>query len=127
MMKRLFMPAIALLAALTTAPELLRSQPNIVDFFPVADSVTEHPPFRTELMTLCQVRVQGRWVSFVGFKSSRTVLYATFTIDSLRDPVLDVSPVVDFVKARPVLGKVSTWGYPFDRNRDGKIDYFALV
>lgn len=122
-MKRLMLAASALFALAAT----LRAQPDIADFFTVADSVTEHPPFRNELTTFCQVRVQNRWVSFVGYKATRTVLYATFTLDSLADPVADVSPIVDFVKARPSLGKVTTWGYPFDRNRDGKIDYFALV
>ncbi len=122
-MKRLFLLAAAVFAAFTG----LRAQPDITDFFDVADSVSEHPPFRTELTTLCQVRVQDRWVSFVGFKNTKTLLYVTFTLDSLADPVRDVSPTVGFDKSRPTLGKVSTWGYPFDRNRDGKIDYFALV
>jgi hypothetical protein len=63
----------------------------------------------------------------VGFKTTRTVLYVTFTRDSVADPVMDVSPIVGFEKAKPTLGKVQTWGYPFDRNRDGKIDYLALV
>lgn len=122
-MKRLIIAAAALLAL----PASLRAQPDITDFFTVADSVSEHPPFRYELGTLCQVRVQNWWVSFVGYKNTRTVLYFSFTVDSLADPVGDVSPIVDFVNARPSLGKVTTWGYPFDRNRDGKIDYLALV
>jgi hypothetical protein len=122
-MKRAFFLATAMFAASTG----LRAQPDITDFFDVADSVSEHPPFRTELTTLCQVKVQDRWVSFVGFKNTKTLLYVTFTLDSLADPVRDVSPTVGFDKSRPTLGKVSTWGYPFDRNRDGKIDYFALV
>ena len=122
-MKRVIFLAAAIFAASTG----LRAQPDIADFYPVADSATEHPPFRNELTTLCQVRVMERWVSFVGFKNTRTVLYVTFTLDSLADPVRDVSPTVGFDKSRPTLGKVSTWGYPFDRNRDGKIDYFALV
>jgi hypothetical protein len=73
------------------------------------------------------VRVLERWVAFVGFKATKTVLYVTFTLDSLKDPVADVSPTVSYEKARPVLGKVPTWGYPFDRNGDGKVDYLALV
>ncbi len=116
-----------LLAAILAAPPGLRAQPEITEFFGIADSVSEHPPFRNELTTLCQVRVQERWVSFVGFKSTRTLLYVAFTLDSLADPVADVSPTVAFDKSRPTLGKVSTWGYPFDRNRDGKIDYLTLV
>jgi hypothetical protein len=122
-MKRIIFVAAALLATVAG----LRAQPGITEFFPFADSVTRHPPFRNELTTLCQVRVHDRWVSFVGFRSTRTVLYVTFTLDSLPDPVADVSLSVGFDSARPTLGKVSTWGYPFDRNRDGKIDYFALV
>ncbi|HLF14460.1 MAG TPA: hypothetical protein VI932_06190 [Bacteroidota bacterium] len=119
--------AVFLAAALLAASAGLRAQPDVTEFFPVADSVTEHPPFRTELTTFHQVRVNQRWVSFVGFQNTRTVLYVTFTLDSLDDPVRDVSQTVGFEKARPTLGKVSTWGYPFDRNRDGKIDYLALV
>jgi hypothetical protein len=108
-------------------PAASAAQPGLTDFFPTADSVTAHAPFKSELTTLCQVRLLGRYVSFVGFKSTRTVLYVTFTLDSVNDPVADVSPIVGFENARPSLGKVQTWGYPFDRNRDGKIDYLALV
>jgi hypothetical protein len=122
-MKRL----ILLIFAVASGAAGLSAQPNIVDFYPSADSVTEHPPFRNELATFAEVRVLDRWVSFVGFKASKTVLYVTLTLDSLHDPVADVSPTVGFDNAKPSLGKVSTWGYPFDRNRDGKIDYVALV
>lgn len=122
-MKRLLSLAFALLAGAAG----LAAQPNILDFYDTADSVTAHPPFRNELTTFCQVRLLDRWVSFVGFKATKTVLYVTFTLDSLADPVADVSPIVGYEKSRPVLGKVATWGYPFDRNRDGKIDYLALV
>jgi hypothetical protein len=122
-MKRLFPIVFALFAGAGG----LSAQRNIVDFYEIADSVASHPPFRNELTTLCQVRVLDRWVSFVGFKSTKTALYVTFTLDSLADPVTDVSPIVGYEKARPVLGKVATWGYLFDRNRDGKVDYLALV
>ena len=122
-MKRMIFTAIALVLGAAG----LAAQPNIVDFYDTADSVTAHPPFRNELTTLCQVRVHDRWVSFVGFKSTKTVLYVTFTLDSLADPVGDVSPIVGYEKSKPVLGKVATWGYPFDRNRDGLVDYLALV
>jgi len=108
-------------------PAVGATQPTLKDFFSTADSVTAHAPFKTELTTLCQVQLLGRHLSFVGFKNSRTVLYVTFTRDSVADPVADVSPIVGFVNAKPSLGKVQTWGYPFDRNRDGKIDYLALV
>lgn len=121
---RTVLPALALTL---TGPAPAAAQRDIAEFHALADSVTRHPPFRSELTTLCQVKVQERWVSFVGYRSTRTVLYVTFTLDSLADPVADVSPVVTFVEARPSLGKVSTWGYPFDRNRDGVIDYVALV
>ncbi|HLB00879.1 MAG TPA: hypothetical protein VJO14_05800 [Bacteroidota bacterium] len=108
-------------------PALLAAQPSLADFFPTADSVTEHAPFKNELTAFCQVKLLERWVSFVGFKKSRVVLYVTFTRDSIADPVADVSPIVGYDHAKPTLGKVQTWGYPFDRNRDGKIDYLALV
>jgi hypothetical protein len=122
-MKRLVLVMLALAAGAAG----LSAQPDIVDFFETADSVSAHPPFRNELTTFCQVRVLDRWVAFVGFKGTKTLLYVTFTLDSIADPVVDVSPIVGYEKARPVLGKVATWGYPFDRNRDGKIDYLALV
>lgn len=122
-MKRPFLLALAVLAGAAG----LSAQPNIVEFHATADSVTAYPPFRSELTTLCQVRVQDRWVGFVGFRGTRTLLFVTFTLDSLPDPAADVSTIVGFENGRPHLGKVTTWGYPFDRNRDGKIDYFALV
>jgi len=120
------LPAIFLLFALCSGTAL-RAQAPLDLFFETADSVTEHAPFKSELTTFCQVRILGRYVSFVGYKNSRTLLYVTFTRDSVADPVMDVSPIVGFDKAKPTLGKVETWGYPFDRNRDGKIDYLALV
>ena len=132
-MKRAFFMALAVSACAAG----LCAQPSLADFYDTADSVTAHPPFQNELMTLCQVPLQARsaqngstqvrWVSFVGFKSTKTVLYVAITLDSLADPVADVSPIVGYEKARPVLGKVPNWGYPFDRNRDGKVDYLALV
>lgn len=127
MTHRSLWPALALAAWAAAACPGANAQQNIVDFYDTADSVTAYPPFRSELTTFCQVKLLDRWISFVGFKSTKTVLYVTFTLDSLADPVADVSPIVGYEKGRPVLGKVSTWGYLFDRNRDGKADYLALV
>lgn len=119
----IFIAALVLAGGIITA----RAQSDLAEFFPVADSVTTHPPFTTELEVFGQQKIMDRYISFVGFGKTKNVLYVTFTAEPVADPVADVSPIVGYDGPRPTLGKVQTWGYVFDRNGDGRVDYLALV
>lgn len=103
------------------------SQEDILQFYPHADSVTQYPPFTSELSVLCSQKVSGRYVSFIGFKKDKRVLIAAVTLEELKNFSKQIALTVNFDGAKPTAGKISTWGYVFDRNADGKIDYLALV
>lgn len=99
---------------------------SMIDFFRHADSMTIHPSLDQQLAIIQQKKMGDNYVSFVGPKGTSIVLLAAVTVEKLADPNL-ISRTVDFIQDRPTTGKIPTWGYVFDRNRDGKIDYLALV
>lgn len=118
---------IPLLLALLSIASTATAQKNIVEFYPHADSVSAHPPFMQELTVLCERRVEGRYVTFVGFKEDKRVLLAAVTLQPIKDFAKEISLSVEFAGAKPMMGLTSSWGYVFDRNSDGRIDYLALV
>ena len=99
---------------------------SMIDFFRHADSMTIHPSLDQQLAIIQQKKLGDNYVSFIGPKGTSIVLIAAVTVEKLTNPNL-ISRTVDFVKDRPTTGKIPTWGYVFDRNGDGKIDYLALV
>jgi len=128
-MKRLVVVTICLVA-LTSAFSIGQYK-SIVDFFPHVDSLTIFPPVGKGLTILCQKRIAQRYVSFVGIKGKDKVLLVAVTLQRLTDVQKSISLIVQFDETKrginPNPGKVSTWGFVFDRNGDGKIDYMALV
>ena len=99
---------------------------SIVEYYPIADSICRFPPMDKQLAIICQKKVQGWYVNFVGVKGMAQVLLATVTKQQLQD-VKDISLTVGFDGSKPTTGKIGTWGYVYDRNKDGNIDYLALV
>ena len=97
----------------------------IVDWYPSVDSMTQFPPIDQEL-SMVEKKVGKYYVTFVGVKGQSNVLIAAITLKPVKD-VKSISLIVDFDGIKPKMGEVSTWAYVYDRNRDGKVDYLALL
>jgi len=109
-------------------PGALCGQMNdITKFYSRADSTCEFPLIDKPLVVLCQKKLMRRYISLVGFKGDSTVHIVAVTLKPLGDVNKNISLTVDFDGIRPTPGKINTWGYVFDRNNDGKIDYMVLV
>ncbi len=100
-------------------------QSPIVDWYPSVDSMTQFPPIDQEL-SMVEKKVGKYYVTFVGVKGQSNVLIAAITLKPIKD-VKSISLIVDFDGIKPKMGEVSTWAYVYDRNRDGKVDYLALL
>lgn len=100
---------------------------NIIEFYPTADSIGEYPAIDVQLEILCQQKISNVYVTFLGYKGQKKIFIAAITNQKIENPNKEIYRILDFDGAGPKLGKVTTWGYVFDRNNDGKIDYMALV
>lgn len=100
---------------------------DITNFYAHVDSICEFPSIDKELVILCQKKLMKRYISFVGFKGDSAAHIVAVTLKPLTDVNKNISLVVDFDGVRPTPGKINTWGYIFDRNGDGNVDYLALV
>lgn len=98
----------------------------IEKYFSIADSVSSYPPAGEKLTILCQKKIDQYYVSFVGTEGGAKAMMAVVTAKQFTEPD-SISLTVAFNGYRPSTGKIPTWGYMFDRNSDGKIDYLALV
>lgn len=121
----------------------MSAQEDLINFYPVADTLCTYPEITTPIDTICQIsmpqyarkKVGNRYVtdttkiyvSFLGYKGQKNVFIAALTMKPIENPNFDIMRIVDFDGTSPKLGRVTTWGYVFDRNNDGKIDYMALV
>jgi hypothetical protein len=126
-MQRLIIVLFVVLGFFVTLPKATAQHGNIVDMYPFVDSATQFPPEQNELTLICQKELQQRYISFVGRKGDSRAIIVAVTLKPLGNPDTVISTRLDFDGIRPLLGKVSTWGYIYDRNGDGKIDYLALV
>ena len=100
---------------------------TIVGFYPTADSISEFPDLTQQLTIICQKKIEGRYVTFIGRKNEKKIFIAAVTLKPIKNVNGEISRTVNFDGPRPNPGKITTWGYVFDRNNDGKIDYMALV
>jgi hypothetical protein len=98
----------------------------IEQFYPFVDSLCLYPPVDKQLEIVCQKKIDRWYITFVGVKGEKKALLAAATFEPIADPKA-ISLTVDFDGAKATTGKVPTWGYVFDRNSDGRIDYLALV
>jgi hypothetical protein len=121
----------------------LSAQEDLINFYPVADTLCTYPEITQPIDTICQLpmpqytrkKVGKRfvidsskiYVSFLGYTGSKKVFIAALTMKPIENPNFDIMRIVDFDGTAPKLGRITTWGYVFDRNNDGKIDYMALV
>ncbi len=100
---------------------------SMLQMYPVADSICRITPQEDNLIVLCQKKIQQRYITLVGVKGDTGVILAAVTLKPIEKVTKDISLTVRFKGINPILGKVETWGYVYDRNQDGKIDYIALV
>ncbi len=102
-------------------------QSSIIDFYHYADSIATYPAVDKQLRVICSHKLEGKNVTFIGFSGDSVARIVAVTMSPITDVKKEISLIVDFEGIRPVVGKISTWGYMYDRNGDGKIDYLALV
>ena len=104
-----------------------QAKKDIVHFYEKADSVCQYPNLTIQLTLYCQQKVDNLYVTFIGYKDQKSIFIGAITKQPIIDPNKEISRTVVFDEVRPSLGKTATWGYIFDRNNDGRIDYMALV
>jgi len=100
---------------------------DIVNFYPTVNSLAKFPELFKALTIIQQRKIDSLYVTFIGYKNQKKFFIGAITKIPIHDPNTEISRIVEFQGSKPFLGKVSTWGYIFDRNKDGKIDYAALV
>jgi hypothetical protein len=102
---------------------------NILRFYHYADSCSAFPSTDKVPEIMCKKKLGDFYVTFIGFRGEGIARIAAITKQPIDDPAKDISFTVDFDRSTgfPTAGKVPTWGYIFDRNNDGKVDYAALV
>jgi hypothetical protein len=100
---------------------------TITGFYPKADTACDFPPLENPLTILCRKKIENRYISFMGYKDVKKIFIVAITLTPIKDVRKELSLIVDYEGGRPSIGKVKSWGYIFDRNGDGKIDYMALI
>jgi hypothetical protein len=122
-------PTLALLAVFCLLAPSARGQEaeTIMGFYRTADSLSAYPSPITTYEIKCQRRVMKRYVTFIGRKGEKKIYIAAVTLKPLKNLSKQLALTARFDGPQPSLGETSTWGYVFDRNDDGKLDYLALV
>src|ERR1041384_42753 len=118
---------IAACAILLFVQPAVSQESGLPGFFPHADSVCLYPRTDKKLRVICSRKIDRRYVTFVGYAGDTRVLLAAVTLNPLKDVQDSISLLVDFVDNRVSAGKITPWGNVYDRNKDGKIDYLAIV
>lgn len=104
------------------------AQEDILAFYEKAYARTQLPPDESGLSIICQQKLEDYYITFMG-TGGQKVLLAAFSKEKLDNPNEDV-----WLKWRLVTpgekrkgGKTMDWGYVYDRNGDGQIDYIAYL
>jgi tetratricopeptide (TPR) repeat protein len=108
---------------------------NIVDFLPSVLEMTGDPPAESYLNTICQVHIapddapdQG-YATVLGVGGDKALVIA-FSPHKLERPYETITLRGVFVKPgepHPTDEGTMDWAYIFDRNQDGKIDFFSYL
>jgi len=123
-MTRSFLMILFLLMSLMT---IGFSQSTILSFYHTADSIGSFPLPINQYEIKAQKKLMDRYVTFIGKKKEKTICIAAVTLTPIKNLQKELDLTVEFHGPKPYIGEVTTWGYIFDRNGDGKIDYLALV
>ncbi len=124
------MPGVSLAAVfllLLFRGEAASQTARLTDFYPHADSVCRFPNYDKKLRVTCSKKISERYITFVGYERDPRVLLAAVTLTPFQDAQDSISLSVEFQYNGVNAGKITTWGYVYDRNQDGRIDYFAIV
>ncbi len=119
------------------------AQEDIISFYPKAYAKTQNPPEEKKLMVIAEQKMEDKYVTFLGVEKGK-VLLAAITNEQLKKVKDKIRLKVrfeekyfgvelgyyasTFFEMRRVsldTNYMSNWGYVFDRNNDGKIDYIA--
>ena len=99
----------------------------LLEFYSHADSVSKFAPSEDTLRVIKTKVIDGNYVTFIGYKGSPQVRIAAVTKTPIKNVNKDIALTVQFRGISPLPGTVTTWGYIYDRNLDGKVDYMALL
>lgn len=130
-------------AALLLLPPVIgarpaRAQGDLTAFYAVARDRAATPPAEGALKVLCDVKLEGdeypqadrgRYVTFIGTTPPQ-VLLAALTPKRIKrvEDVLSLHVLYNpLPTALPRRDGTLDWAYLFDRNGDGRVDYFAYL
>jgi len=99
-------------------------QGDLMEFFSKAYPVTQLLLPRSELHIHCQKHVNEVYVTFVGFEDGMIFL-VVLTQKEFKKPGKNI--LIAHPKQGLSPGGTMNWGYVFDRNHDGKVDYLAFL
>ncbi|MEW6109982.1 MAG: hypothetical protein AB1632_12560 [Nitrospirota bacterium] len=100
-----------------------------MSFYKKAFAKTQTPPADPGLNLICQKKAGDKYVSFIGFGNNK-VSIAAFTAEkpnNIQEKIFLKMKFTEAVPSEPFAGEITDWGYVFDRNADGKIDYMAFL
>ena len=102
---------------------------SILTFYEKAVKRIDSPPVESQLFVECREKIDNLYVTFAGVEEGKVML-AAITEKKLKKPDKEILLRVYLTKSleKPILPTrdyVMDWGYVYDRNGDGKIDYVA--
>lgn len=130
--RTLLLAAVVSLACVPAAQAADAAPQEIRHFHKQAYALTLSPPDPASFRTVCETDLADRRVSFIA-AGDGPVIIAAITAGHIADPRKDISTMPAFFEkaGQPGLsvtpGPVADWGYVWDRNRDGRIDYLAYL
>lgn len=130
--RTLLLAAVVSLACVPAAQAADTAPQEIRQFHKQAYALTLSPPDPASFRTVCEADLADRRVSFIA-AGDGPVIIAAITAGHIADPRKDISTMPAFFEkaGQPGLsvtpGPVADWGYVWDRNRDGRIDYLAYL
>lgn len=110
----------------TEAAEFDRSafylpQEDITAVYHKAYIATQLQGPQSKLRIICQVKLDWGYVTFVGAEEEK-IIFVAFTEHKFRSPSKNLRTGGHLPR-----GATLDWGYVFDRNNDGKVDYFTFL
>lgn len=100
---------------------------NILTFYNKAEAKIKTPPDEAYLEVICRKKIDNLYVTFVGWEADK-VLLAAITQKKLKHPDKEILlKLQGQTGVAPTAGTVLDWGYVYDRNGDGKIDYVSFL
>lgn len=106
-----------------------KAEDSILTFYEKAVKRIDSPPDESRLSVECREKIDNLYINFVGIEKGK-VLLAAITEKKLKKPDKEIMLRVYLTKSleKPILPTrdyIMDWGYVYDRNGDGKIDYVA--